>query len=189
MDGVKLNNCTFENNRISFVLVFLVFLFIVLMMAYNSFGKPIEKFIEFDYKLYGMVAGWVMIAFTVGEILLFLTNSDTESNYLYGGILLLVLNSIAAVTWLYGINTVSKITIIYLKDELIASISFFKAKRGFIMVALVAWAIPLVIWIGLIIYGISEKGYNPGNRRQNTYNPIYAITGNLLLLVTHSYNI
>ncbi|XP_031638020.1 uncharacterized protein LOC116350378 [Contarinia nasturtii] len=133
----------------------LVLSFITLMLIYNAFGKGVEKIFKCDCKLYGYILGWMLKAFTVGQTLLFFSQSKQSDFYLYGGILVLVLNLVAACTWLYGIT---------------------KFKIVFMVIALICWLIPLGIWIGLIIYGIMDKGYNPGNRRSNTFNPIYSIT-------------
>ncbi|XP_031638071.1 uncharacterized protein LOC116350417 [Contarinia nasturtii] len=146
--------CTSET-LIPSLTVVLVLFYIILMLIYNAFGKGVEKIFKCDWKLYGHIAGWIMIAFNVGQTLLFFPDSHYWHFYLYIGILLLILNLVAAWTWLYGIN---------------------KFKIAFMQKALICWLIPFGPWIGIIINDIIDEAYNPPFRWSFICSSIYSIT-------------
>ncbi|XP_055306463.1 uncharacterized protein LOC129570772 [Sitodiplosis mosellana] len=136
------------------ITVLFVLYYIWLMLIYKSMGKDIRKIFRMDWQMSGILYGGVMISLTLGQTLLFHLQRLQSDFYFYGTILYIVFNSIAAISWLYAIA---------------------KKKQMFVLSALVCWLVPLSIWIGLVIYGITEKGFNPGNRK-NGHNIIYPVS-------------
>lgn len=51
-------------------------------------GKYIHKCTEYNWKLVGMIAGWIMISFNIGETSLFYSQRSQSDFYFYGTILL-----------------------------------------------------------------------------------------------------
>ena len=58
-----------------------------LMLVYKSMGKDIQKIYRFDWQISGVLAGYIVIALTIGQTLLFISQRSESDFYYYGTIL------------------------------------------------------------------------------------------------------
>lgn len=58
-----------------------------LILIYKSMGRDIQKIFRCDWQTSGILIGWVVIALTLGQTLLFYSQRSESDTYCYGTIL------------------------------------------------------------------------------------------------------